>query len=266
MKSCIIKVKDLTFKYDNKIIFNNLNLNISEGSFTTIIGKNSSGKTTLAKVLAGILIGNGYINIDGYLLNDYFKDRIDRNFSFCLDDNNAFDTPRDSLAFPLEGLQYTVNEINILIKKISQVFKIENILDKSIDDLSLSDRIKVNIASLLIHKPKVILLDNTLCRLNLTDKKLVLKVLKEYQKENKLTIILITNNIEDTLMSDRIVVLDNGKIILDNTPENIYQDDTLEKMGFELPFIVKLSQNLILYDLLDKVYLTDKGVLDKLWP
>ena len=48
--------------------------------------------------------------------------------------------------------------------------------------------------------------------------------------------------------------------------ENIYQDDTVEKMGFELPFIVKLSHNLILYDLLDKVYLTDKGVLDKLWP
>ena len=135
-----------------------------------------------------------------------------------------------------------------------------------IDEISTSDKIKVNIASLLIHKPKIILLDNVLCKLNYNDKKLVIKILKDFQKENKLTIILITNDIQDTLLSDRIIVLDNGKILLDDTPKNIYQDDTVEKMGFELPFIVKLSHNLILYDLLDKVYLTDKGVLDKLWP
>ena len=266
MKSSIIKVRDLTFKYNDKIIFDNLNLDISEGSFTAIIGKNASGKTTLAKLLIGILSGEGYINVDGYLLNNYFKDKIKRNFSFCLDNDNPFDTVRDSLAFPLEGLQYTQKEINILIKKISQTFKIESILDKSIDELSTSDMVKVNIASLLVHKPKIILLDNILFRLNSNDKKLVNKILKNYQKENKLTIILITNDIQDTLLSDRVIVLDKGKIVLDDSPQNIYQDEKLEKMGFEPPFIAKLSHNLILYDILDKVYLTDKGVLDKLWP
>ena len=266
MNSSIIKVKDLTFKYEDKVIFKNLNLDIYEGSFTTIIGKNSSGKTTFAKLLAGLIAGEGYININGYLLNNYFKDKIIRNFSFCLDDNNPFDTPRDSLAFPLEGLQYTEKEINILIKKISQIFKIENILDKSIDEISFSDRIKVDIASLLIHKPKIILLDNILCQLNYNDKKLVTNILKKYQKEDKLTIILITNDIEDTLLSDRIIILDNGEIVLDENTKKAYQDDKIEKMGFELPFIVKLSQNLILYDLIDKVYLSKKGVIDKLWP
>lgn len=266
MKSSIIKVRNLTFKYNDKKIFDNLNLDIYEGSFITIFGRNASGKTTLAKLLIGLYRGEGYINIDGYLLGDYFKDKIGRNFSFCLDEKNPFDIVSDSLAFSLESLQYTKKEIEILIKKYSQIFKIENILDKLIDEISTSDKIKVNIASLLIHKPKIILLDNVLCKLNYNDKKLVIKILKDFQKENKLTIILITNDIQDTLLSDRIIVLDNGKILLDDTPKNIYQDDTVEKMEFELPFIVKLSHNLILYDLLDKVYLTDKGVLDKLWP
>ena len=79
-------------------------------------------------------------------------------------------------------------------------------------------------------------------------KKLVFKLLKEYQKEKKLTIILITHNLEETLFSDRIIVLENGKIIKDETKEEIYKNDYLERKGFELPFVVKLSQNLILYD------------------
>lgn len=266
MKSSIIKVRDLTFKYNDKKIFDNLNLDIYEGTFVTIIGKNSSGKTTLAKLLSGLYRGEGYINIDGYLLGDYFKDKIKRNFSFCFDEKIPFDTVRDSLAFSLESLQYTKKEIEILIKKSSQIFKIENILDKSVDEISTSDKIKVNIASILIHKPKIILLDNVLCKLNYKDKKLIIKILKDYQKESKLTVILITNDINDTLLSDRIIVLENGKVSLDDSPKNIYQNDRIEKMGFDLPFIVELSHNLILYDLLDNVYLTDKGVLDKLWP
>ena len=103
-------------------------------------------------------------------------------------------------------------------------------------------------------------------KLNASDKKLIFKVLKEYQKEYKLTIILITHDLEDTLLSDNILVLDKGKIVMYDTKEKIYQDEKLEKLGFNLPFIVKLSHNLMLYDLLDKVYFDSGEVMDKLWP
>ena len=102
--------------------------------------------------------------------------------------------------------------------------------------------------------------------INASDKKLIFKVLKEYQKEYKLTIILITHDLEDTLLSDNILVLDKGKIVMYDTKEKIYQDEKLEKLGFNLPFIVKLSHNLMLYDLLDKVYFDSGEVMDKLWP
>ena len=122
------------------------------------------------------------------------------------------------------------------------------------------------IASALIHKPKILLLDESIYKLNASDKKLIFKVLKEYQKEYKLTIILITHDLEDTLLSDNILVLDRGKIVMYDTKEKIYQDEKLEKLGFNLPFIVKLSHNLMLYDLLDKVYFDSGEVMDKLWP
>ena len=131
---------------------------------------------------------------------------------------------------------------------------------------SSSEKEKVMIASALIHKPKILLLDESIYKLNASDKKLIFKVLKEYQKEYKLTIILITHDLEDTLLSDNILVLDKGKIVMYDTKEKIYQDEKLEKLGFNLPFIVKLSHNLMLYDLLDKVYFDSGEVMDKLWP
>lgn len=266
MRRSIIKIRDLTFKYDDKIIIDNLNLDIYEGTFTTIAGLNGSGKTTLAKLLSGICKGEGYINIDGYLLNNFFTDKIKRNFSVCLNNDMYSDTIRDYLAFPLESLQYTKSEINKTLDKVSKKFNIDNVLDKTFEEITMSEKNKVLIAASLIHNPRIILLDNTLIMLSPNDKKLVLRVLKDYQKDYNLTVILLTSDLEQTLEADKIIVLNKGNIFVEGTPKEIYKDDSLEKLGFNLPFIVKLSHNLILYDLLDQVYLKDKEVLDKLWP
>ena len=266
MKRSIIKIRDMSLKYNNDYIFEDLDLDIYEGSFTVIIGKNNAGKSSLARVLSGTEKQDGYINIDGYLLNNYFINKIRRNLSICLNDNNIiFDTVRDYLAFPLENLQYTKKEINTQIDKISKKFNINNLLDKSFDEMSNSQKNKVLIAGAVINNPRIILLDNTLDELTTSDKNIVIRVLKEYQKNYKLTIILITNDMQNTLIGETIIVLDNGKVILEGSPKEIYKSDYLEKMGFELPFAVKLSQSLMLYDLLDEVYFSSKEVINKLW-
>lgn len=106
------------------------------------------------------------------------------------------------------------SSINMIAKK----FKLEHIRIIS-DKLTNSEKEKVMIASVLIHKPKILLLDESIYKLNASDKKLIFKVLKEYQKEYKLTIILITHDLEDTLLSDNILVLDKGKIVMYDTKE-----------------------------------------------
>ena len=258
MEKSIIKIVNMSFKYKKEdYLFRNFNLEIKEGSFTTIIGKNGSGKSTLAKILIGLYKAEGYIAIDGYLLNDFYMKKIRREFSVCFDNaDNHFigETVKDDLAFTLENLEYSKKEMTSSINMIAKKFKLEDILELSPDKLTNSEKEKVMIASALIHKPKILLLDESIYKLNASDKKLIFKVLKEYQKEYKLTIILITHDLEDTLLSDNILVLDKGKIVMYDTKEKIYQDEKLEKLGFNLPFIVKLSHNLMLYDLLDKVY------------
>lgn len=270
MEKNIIKIVNMTFKYNKEdYLFKNFNLEIKKGSFTTIIGKNGSGKSTLAKILIGLYKSEGYITIDGYLLNDFYIKEIRRIFSVCFNDANAHligETVKDDLAFTLENLEYTKKEMTSSIEQITKKFKLEDILEKTVEDLTNSEKEKVMIASSLIHNPKILLLDESIHKLNTKDKKLVFKILKEYQKKYELTIILITHNLEDTLYSDNIIVLDKGKILIHDTKEKIYKDDKLEKLGFELPFIVKLSHNLILYNLLDKVYFDEEEVMNKLWP
>lgn len=268
MEKSIIKIKNMSFKYKEDYIFNKFNLDIKKGSFVSIIGKNASGKSTLAKILVGLLKSEGYINIDGYLLSDFYLKKIRRSLAVCFDNPNTNfvgETVMDDLAFSLENLEYTKKEIETCIKNIAKKFKIEAILEGNPNELTNSEKTKVNLAALLIHNPQILFIDETIYNLTPNDKKLVFKILQEYKEKYDLTIILVTHNLEDTLLSDRIIVLDKGKIIMDGTKEEIYKDDTLEKLGFNLPFIVKLSHNLILYNLLDKVYFNEKEVIDKLW-
>ena len=232
MKRQIIKVNNMSFKFEDNYLFKDFNLEIEESSFVSIIGMNGSGKSTLAKILIGLYKAEGYITIDGYLLNEQFIKKIRRIFSVCFANSETHfigETVRDDLVFSLENLGYFYDEMTTLIDIISKKFKLENILDKEPSLLTESEKTKVAIASSLIHSPKILLL-------------------------------------EETLFSDRIIVLENGKIIKDETKEEIYKNDYLERKGFELPFVVKLSQNLILYDLLDKVYFSENEVMNKLWP
>lgn len=268
MNRSMIKIRNMSFSYKDKVIFNDFNLDIKEGSFVSLIGRNASGKSTLSKILVGLLKYIGYININGFLLNNENIKEIRRYISLCNDDLDSYfigETIKDDLAFSLENLEYSKKEMDDTIKNISSIFKIDDILEKVPSDLSNSDKVKCIIASSLIHNPKILILDEILEYLNPVDKKLVFKILKDYQKKKGLTIISITHNLEDTLLSDRIIVLDNGKIIKDDTKENIYSDESLEKLGFSLPFVVKLSHNLILYDILDKVYFDMGKMVDEIW-
>ena len=268
MEKSIIKVKSMSFKYDDNYIFNDFNLEIEPSSFVCIIGKNASGKSTLAKILIGLYKATGYINIDGYLLNDFYLKKIRRSFSVCFDNPEVHfigETVRDDLAFSLENLEYSKEEIDSLVNNISKKFKLDAILSKAPSDLNDSEKEKVAIASSLIHNPKILLLDEATYKLNVSDRKLVFKVLEEYKRREKLTVIMITHNLEDTLNADRIIVLDKGRIILDGSKEEIYKDNKLEKLGFQLPFMVQLSHNLMLYDLLDRVYFDEEEAANRLW-
>ena len=152
------------------------------------------------------------------------------------------------------------------IKEITDLFHLTDILYEEPANLTNSTKQKVAIASALIHKPKILLLDESLHQLTEKDKKIVFDAINYYKKNYNLTIILITHNEEDTLSSDRIIVLNNQKIYLDGSVKDVYKEERkLKTLGINIPFIIKLSLNLNLYDLIDEIYLTDRALIDKLW-
>lgn len=267
----IIKIEKLSFKYNDKLIFNNLDLNIEKSSFVSIIGPNGSGKSTLIKILTGLLLNyDGYINIDGYNLNEFYLKEIRRKIGVVFDNpDNHFvaETVIDDLAFSLENLQYSKNDITNAINEIAKIFKIEDILYVEPCNLTNSQKQKVAIAGSLIFNPKILILDESLHQLTPSDKKEILCILKKYQKERNLTIIMITHNLENTLYSDRIVVLNEGKIYIDGLLKEVYeQKEKLSKLKLNLPFIINLSYKLQDKKMIDEVYTDSKELMEDLWP
>ena len=132
-------------------------------------------------------------------------------------------------------------------------------------DLNSNQKQLVSLASALVHDPKVLILDEALTMLDPFDKEKILKILKELNNKG-LTIINISHDIEDTLISDKIYILDKGKVVLEGTKEEVYkQEKVLYNLGFNLPFMVELSNRLKFYDLIDHTIYDMEEMVDTLW-
>jgi len=265
----IIKISNLNFKYDDVDIFENFNFNIEKNTFVSIIGSNGSGKSTLIKILCGLLSYEGYINVDNMYLNKENIKKIRTKIGYINDHiDNQFlgETVLDNLVYNIENLCYSKEEIKKQLEKITKIFKLQKLLNKQPNELTNSQKQVVNIASNLIHEPKIILIDEGLHQLNIEDKNLIFNILNKLKKEKKMTIILVTHNIEDTITSDKVVVLDKGKIILENSPIAVFeQEKKLKQIGINPPFIIKLSNKLKDNNLISEITCSKEKLVDMLW-
>ncbi len=265
----IIELDELRYKNKGRTILNNICLRIERNSWVSIIGSNASGKSTLIKIIAGILPHNGYINIDNLVLDNHNIKEIRRNLGTVLDnfDNSLIgQTVEDDLTFPLENLNYSQEEISKSITKIAKTFHITHLLKQNVKDITNGEKQLVSIVSALITNPKILLLDDCLHQLEPNTKKQLLTNLKTYKREHKLTILMVTHNLEDTLISDKIVILKDGEKVAEGTPLSILkQEQLLKENSLEQPFMIELSQKLILYNLIDHIYLEERKLADALW-
>lgn len=264
----MITIKNLNFNYKLKRIFENLNMEIEKGKITSIIGPNGSGKSTLIKILIGLYNYNGSIRInDISLLKDNIKEiRKIIGVVFANPDNQfVAETVMDDIAFTLENMNYKKENIRKKIEEVTKYLGIYDILEYNPHDLNSNQKQLVSLASALVHDPKILILDEALTMLDPFDKEKILNILKELNDKG-LTILNISHDIEDTLISDTIYVLDKGKIVLSGTKDEVYkEEDLLHNLGFELPFMVELSNRLMFYDLIDHVVYDMEELVDNLW-
>ena len=263
----MISIKNLNFSYKNKIIFNNLNLEVKTGEFVFIIGQSGSGKTTLIKILSGLIKEKFDIKIDNIKIDEINKIRKIMNVSFeGLNTIFITDTVREELELKLKNLKIPKDEINEQIKKITKYLEIENILECEPNTLSGGEKELVKIASSLLGKPKVIILDECTSMLDGITKEKVYKYLKKINRENKTTIICTTNDMDDLLYGKRIIMLGKENIILDSKINKAFENEKkFKENNLELPFMAALSIKLKYYNLLDEIILDINKMVNKLW-
>ena len=263
----MIEINNLNFKYKDKIIFDSFNVNIKDKAITSIIGINGCGKSTLVKILVGLLKYNGSVKINGMELKDSIRDiRKEIGVVFENPDNQIVkEIVYDDISYVLQNIGYQDDKIEQKVLSIAESLNITDILYSDVKMLNTNQKQLVCIASALIHDPKILILDESLSLLDFIDRENVLKLLQQLKK-NGMCIINISHNIEDTLVSDEIIVLDKGNILLNGKKEKVYKEEKiLNNLGFKLPFMVELSNRLMFYGLIDHVIYDMEEMVDELW-
>ena len=143
---------------------------------------------------------------------------------------------------------------------------LEDVLNKEVWELSHVEKIKVLLATAIVHKPTVLFLDDILVGLNDVDRERILLLLKRIIRELKIIVVSTTSSLSDTIYSDAILVLDDGKVKYSGKLEDILKhDNVLTKLGIDIPIMMDMSLKLQFYDLLDKVILSPEEMVDVLW-
>lgn len=265
----IINFDGVSYSKEGKVILDNLNFSIEKGSFVSIIGGNGSGKSSLVGVLAGINKYSGYINVDGYFLSDDYIHEIRKKVSVVLDDVSNMmigATVCDEISLKLNNLGMDEFEIGKRVLEFARLFKIEDILNKGIDSITNSERQKINVVVALINYPDVVVLDDCLHQLSVSDKKIVFEVLNRYKKEKKMTVIMVTHDMEDVIGSDRVIVLNCGKVVMDGSVIRVFKKrDKLFSLGIRVPFVIDLSLRLMDKGIVNHVYLDMRKLVDGIW-
>ena len=239
MKSIIIK--DLNFGYSSKkLVLKNINLEINEGEFVAILGHNGSGKSTLAKILVGLndihynqtkeLINNGQVIINGLELNEENIYEIRKNIGIVFQNpDNQFVgvTVKDDIAFGLENRQMPKEKMEEIIYKYSEIVGMNKFLDHNPEQLSGGQKQRVAIASVLAFMPSVIIFDEATSMLDPLGVKEVNDVINSLK--GKKTILTITHNLSEAVRADRIVVLNQGEIVLNGKPEEVFKEKEILK-------------------------------------
>ncbi len=252
-----ISVQNLSFEYeaidpDEKPteILHNISLEIKRGEFVAILGHNGSGKSTLSKHFNGILLPTGGdVIIDGINTKDeekLYELRQKVGMVFQNPDNQLVATiVEDDVAFALENLGVEPNEMRSRVDEALKSVKMYDFRLHSPHQLSGGQKQRVAIAGIIAMRPECIVLDEPTAMLDPVGRKQVLKTVRKLNREFGITIIMITHFMDEAANADRVVVIDNGRILADNTPKKIFSHvEAMRNAGLDVPQVTELCYEL----------------------
>lgn len=246
-----IELKNVQFSYvlnENEIVraVRNVSLDIEEGSFVAIVGHNGSGKSTLAKLLNGLLVPDkGTVTVFGIDTSNkktiydvrksvgmVFQNPDNQMVASIIEDDIAFGpenlgVPRQEI---IERVDWALDKVGMSEHKKGTPFK-----------LSGGQKQRIAIAGIIAMKPKVIVFDESTAMLDPQGRAEIMKVAHELNKDG-MTVICITHYMEEALEADRVIVMNDGKVVLDDTPKNVFsKNKELESYKLTVPISTKIA-------------------------
>lgn len=265
-----IEVKNCVFSYDEQVdALKGISFEVEEGSYTTIIGHNGSGKSTIAKILIGLLaMKSGTVTIDGLALNEEnlydIRDKI--GIVFQNPDNQFIGaTVADDIAFGLENHQVDPNQMEPIIQEYAKRVGMSDFLAHEPTRLSGGQKQRVAIAGILAMQPEILIFDEATSMLDPQGKKEINELIYELHEKNHLTILSITHDIEEVVKSDHVIVLDDGVVIMEGKPQDIlkHQQQMID-LKLDIPFALKAVNELRKQGIDIEDVITIEGLVEQL--
>ncbi|WP_431222673.1 spermidine/putrescine ABC transporter ATP-binding protein PotA [Serratia sp. L9] len=225
-KSSLVTLASLSKSFGGKEIISNLNLEISDGEFVTILGPSGCGKTTVLRLIAGLENADqGQIVLDGQDITDIPAEHRHVNTVFQSYALFPHMTVFENVAFGLRMQKTPDAELTPRVEEALRMVQLEEFAQRQPHQLSGGQQQRVAIARAVVNKPKVLLLDESLSALDYKLRKQMQNELKALQRKLGITFVFVTHDQEEALtMSDRIVVMRDGRIEQDGTPREIYEE------------------------------------------
>ena len=224
----IFKIENLTFKYpaSEKCALSNVSLSIKRGEFITVCGPSGCGKTTLLRLLKPVLAPkgerNGTVLFDGQLLHETDLRTVTEKIGFVMqspDSQIVTDKVWHELAFGLESLSVKNNEIRARVSEMASFFGIEEWYHKKTTELSGGQKQLLNLASVMVMNPSVLILDEPTSQLDPIASREFLEAVSKINRELGVTVIMSEHRLEEaTAFTDRIIVMEDGAVVSDTTP------------------------------------------------
>ncbi len=253
----MLEVQNVTFNYsavgeqDVPPALRAITFTIEEGETVAIIGHNGSGKSTLAKMLAAILEPNsGTVHVDGISTTAHGEDlwTIRQRIGIVFqnpDDQLVANTVIDDIAFGPENLGLPRSEIVERVQEAMALLDLESYAAMAINELSVGQKQRVAIAGVLAMRPRYLLLDEPTTMISGQTARNLLDTVLRLSHERGITVIHITHFMHEVTNFQRLIVMDAGQVIMDDTPTNVFAHiDELQAVGLDVPMVTHLGQRL----------------------
>lgn len=246
----IIDVQHLSFGYDeDTLTIDDISFSIEKGSYTTILGHNGSGKSTIAKLLMGLLEKkSGEIVIGRIPLTEETLNQVRSQIGIVFQNpDNQFigATVRDDIAFGLENNCVDPALMDDIINEYAKKVNMYEFLDHEPTKLSGGQKQRVAIAGILAMSPSIIILDEATSMLDPKGRNEINALVHQLNKDKNMTIVSITHDIEEAALSDYVILLSDGHIVDEGRPEEVLmKKEEIESLALDIPFAYKISHGL----------------------